>query len=120
MECSRLSRRDPHRVATSKTSIRSRSNNSAAFGSHNGANTPNGCLCHTAALNNSKPTCVRALTNSHACLDELAEIYVKRGVDQPLARQVAQQLMAKDALTAHARDELGISEITTTRPCKPH
>jgi VIT1/CCC1 family predicted Fe2+/Mn2+ transporter len=49
-------------------------------------------------------------------LDELAEIYVKRGVDQTLARQVAQQLMAKDALTAHARDELGISEITTARP----
>jgi hypothetical protein len=37
-------------------------------------------------------------------------------VDQVLARQVACQLMAKDALTAHARDELGISEITTARP----
>ena len=49
-------------------------------------------------------------------LDELAEIYVKRGVDPTLARQVAQQLMAKDALAAHARDELGISEITTARP----
>ena len=49
-------------------------------------------------------------------LDELAEIYVKRGVDTTLARKVAQQLMAKDALTAHARDELGISEITTARP----
>ena len=49
-------------------------------------------------------------------LQELSEIYVKRGVDQALARQVAQQLMAKDALTAHARDELGISEITTARP----
>ena len=49
-------------------------------------------------------------------LDELAEIYVKRGVDKALARQVAQQLMAKDALSAHARDELGISEITTARP----
>jgi VIT1/CCC1 family predicted Fe2+/Mn2+ transporter len=48
--------------------------------------------------------------------EELAEIYVKRGVDQALARQVAQQLMAKDALSAHARDELGISEITTARP----
>jgi vacuolar iron transporter family protein len=47
---------------------------------------------------------------------ELAEIYIKRGVDQNLARQVAEQLMAKDALTAHARDELGISEITTARP----
>ena len=49
-------------------------------------------------------------------LDELAEIYVGRGVDQPLALQVAQQMMAKDALTAHARDELGISELTTARP----
>ncbi len=48
--------------------------------------------------------------------EELAEIYVKRGVDPVLARQVAQQLMAKDALAAHARDELGISEITTARP----
>jgi len=47
---------------------------------------------------------------------ELADIYVKRGVDQELARQVAQQLMAKDALAAHARDELGISEISTARP----
>jgi vacuolar iron transporter family protein len=49
-------------------------------------------------------------------LDELTDIYVKRGVSQAIARQVAQQLMAKDALTAHARDELGISEITTARP----
>ena len=49
-------------------------------------------------------------------LNELAEIYVKRGVEKPLALQVAGQLMAKDALTAHARDELGISEITTARP----
>lgn len=49
-------------------------------------------------------------------LDELTEIYAKRGVDRPLARQVAGQLMAKDALTAHARDELGISEITAARP----
>jgi VIT1/CCC1 family predicted Fe2+/Mn2+ transporter len=48
--------------------------------------------------------------------DELAEIYVKRGLDPTLARQVAQQLMAKDALAAHARDELGISDITTARP----
>ncbi len=49
-------------------------------------------------------------------LDELTEIYVQRGVDQALARQVAQQLMAAGALKAHARDELGISEITTARP----
>lgn len=49
-------------------------------------------------------------------LEELAEIYVKRGIDPALARQVAQQLMAKDALGAHARDELGISEIATPHP----
>ena len=48
--------------------------------------------------------------------DELAEIYVRRGVDRSLAQQVAGQLMATDLLTAHARDELGISEITTARP----
>ena len=48
--------------------------------------------------------------------EELTEIYVNRGLERPLARQVAQQLMAKDALTAHARDELGISEVTTARP----
>ena len=47
---------------------------------------------------------------------ELADIYVKRGVAPELATQVADQLMAKDALMAHARDELGISEITTARP----
>ncbi|MER9730793.1 VIT family protein [Mesorhizobium sp. M0217] len=47
---------------------------------------------------------------------ELAEIYVKRGLEPTLALQVADQLMAKDALGAHARDELGISEVTTARP----
>ena len=49
-------------------------------------------------------------------LDELANIYATRGVEPALARQVAEQLMAKDALGAHARDELGISQITTARP----
>ena len=49
-------------------------------------------------------------------VDELRDIYVKRGVDEVLALQVARQLMAKDALMAHARDELGISEISTARP----
>jgi vacuolar iron transporter family protein len=48
--------------------------------------------------------------------EELAQIYVARGLKPGLARQVAQQLMAKDALGAHARDELGISEISTARP----
>lgn len=47
---------------------------------------------------------------------ELAEIYIKRGVSPDLALQVADQLMAKDALTAHAQDELGISAATTARP----
>ncbi|ABD08620.1 Protein of unknown function DUF125, transmembrane [Rhodopseudomonas palustris HaA2] len=49
-------------------------------------------------------------------LDELAEIYVKRGVDPMLARQVAAQMMKSDALGAHARDELGITQTTTARP----
>jgi VIT1/CCC1 family predicted Fe2+/Mn2+ transporter len=48
--------------------------------------------------------------------EELAQIYVARGVDHELALKVSDQLMAKDALAAHARDELGISEITTARP----
>src|SRR5512141_1697737 len=47
---------------------------------------------------------------------ELAGIYVSRGLDPDLARQVANQLMAHDALGAHARDELGISEIQRARP----
>ena len=48
--------------------------------------------------------------------EELARIYAERGVDPELARTVADQLMAKDALGAHARDELGISEVTAARP----
>jgi len=47
---------------------------------------------------------------------ELAAIYVGRGLDPSLAKQVAQQLMAHDALGAHARDELGISETVRARP----
>ena len=47
---------------------------------------------------------------------ELAGIYVQRGLDPQLARQVADQLMAHDALGAHARDELGITEETQARP----
>ena len=47
---------------------------------------------------------------------ELAAIYVQRGLDPPLAQQVADQLMAHDALGAHARDELGISETLAARP----
>jgi VIT1/CCC1 family predicted Fe2+/Mn2+ transporter len=47
---------------------------------------------------------------------ELAAIYLRRGLDQALARQVAEQLMTRDALAAHARDELGISGTTAARP----
>jgi vacuolar iron transporter family protein len=48
--------------------------------------------------------------------EELAQLYATRGVDVGLAREVAKQLMANDALAAHARDELGISSISTARP----
>jgi VIT1/CCC1 family predicted Fe2+/Mn2+ transporter len=48
--------------------------------------------------------------------EELAAIYVARGLDPTLAAQVAQQLMARDALGAHASDELGISETLRPRP----
>jgi VIT1/CCC1 family predicted Fe2+/Mn2+ transporter len=47
---------------------------------------------------------------------ELAAIYVARGLDPPLAKQVADKLMAHDALGAHARDELGLSEALKARP----
>lgn len=47
---------------------------------------------------------------------ELAAIYVNRGLHRDLAKEVASQLMAKNALAAHARDELGITEISTARP----
>jgi len=49
-------------------------------------------------------------------LAELTAIYVERGLDEPLARQVAVQLTAGDALAAHARDELGITETLRARP----
>jgi len=48
--------------------------------------------------------------------EELAEIYVGRGLDPELAKQVADQLMAHDAIGAHARDELGITEDLRARP----
>jgi VIT1/CCC1 family predicted Fe2+/Mn2+ transporter len=47
---------------------------------------------------------------------ELTEIYVERGVDRETARRVAHQMMEHDALAAHARDELGLSEVTAARP----
>ncbi|WP_186418737.1 VIT family protein [Bosea sp. CS1GBMeth4] len=49
-------------------------------------------------------------------LAELTQLYVERGVAPALARQVAGQLMAKDALGTHAREELGITDATTARP----
>jgi len=54
--------------------------------------------------------------NRRAEMHELAKIYEERGVEPGLARLVADQLMAHDAVGAHARDELGISEIATARP----
>ena len=48
--------------------------------------------------------------------EELMAIYVGRGLDPSLAKQVADQLMAHDAIGAHARDELGISETLSARP----
>ncbi len=48
--------------------------------------------------------------------EELAAIYIKRGLDHDFAMKVAGQLMAHDAIDAHARDELGISAISTARP----
>jgi len=49
-------------------------------------------------------------------LNELTQIYIERGLDRDLAAEVARQLTAKDALAAHARDELGITELTRARP----
>lgn len=54
--------------------------------------------------------------NPAAEREELAEIYRKRGLDPELADKVAERLMAHDALGAHARDEIGISEATSARP----
>ena len=48
--------------------------------------------------------------------EELTQIYVSRGLERSLAHEVATQLMEHDALGAHARDELGISKLTTPRP----
>ncbi|WP_420143549.1 VIT1/CCC1 transporter family protein [Sphingobium sp.] len=56
------------------------------------------------------------LTQPHAEWIELRDIYVERGLTLDLAGQVADQLMATDPLGAHARDELGISDVATARP----
>ena len=55
-------------------------------------------------------------TDPEAELAELAGIYRQRGLEPVLANEVATQLMARDALGAHARDELGLSELTAARP----
>ena len=67
----------------------------------------------TAALNEERAELMRDEAGERR---ELAAIYVKRGLELALARQVAEKLMEHDALGAHARDELGISDITTARP----
>src|SRR5215831_2660517 len=59
---------------------------------------------------------IELATQPKAEEDELTDIYVGRGLDPELARRVAQQLMAKDALVAHARDELGLTAELTARP----
>lgn len=66
-----------------------------------------------ADLERERQELARDLEGEHA---ELTEIYVARGLDRELAAQVATQLMAHDALGAHARDELSITELTTARP----
>lgn len=55
-------------------------------------------------------------TQPEAELDELTGIYVGRGLEPALARQVAEQLTTHDAMAAHRRDELGLSEATAARP----
>ena len=55
-------------------------------------------------------------TNLPNEIEELSIIYIDRGVEPALAKEVAKQLMAKNALGAHTRDELGISEISNARP----
>jgi vacuolar iron transporter family protein len=56
------------------------------------------------------------VTDEEAEREELAAIYVERGLEAGLAKEVARQLMAHDALAAHARDEIGISETLRARP----
>ena len=67
----------------------------------------------SADLNRERGELADHADDEHA---ELAAIYVARGLDAKLAGEVAAQLMAKDALGAHARDELGISDTLSARP----
>ncbi|MBP9722648.1 MAG: VIT family protein [Gammaproteobacteria bacterium] len=55
-------------------------------------------------------------TNRQSELEELINIYINRGLDPKLAEQVGNQLMGKDALAAHVRDELGITEASSAQP----
>jgi len=55
-------------------------------------------------------------TDEQGELRELEEIYVARGLERPLAKEVARQMMNHDALGAHARDELGITDLSQARP----
>jgi VIT1/CCC1 family predicted Fe2+/Mn2+ transporter len=64
----------------------------------------------------SKQERIELKADAHGEHKELAAIYVTRGLDPELAKQVAEQLMAHDALGAHARDELGISKTLKARP----
>ncbi|MBK7748631.1 MAG: hypothetical protein QG625_775 [Cyanobacteriota bacterium erpe_2018_sw_39hr_WHONDRS-SW48-000098_B_bin.30] len=66
-----------------------------------------------AAINKERRELEEDYTSEHA---ELAAIYVRRGLDLTLANEVADKLMAHDALGAHALEELGISEMTSARP----
>ena len=66
-----------------------------------------------AALKREKQELKEALPNE---IEELVTVYINRGLRPHLAADVAKQLMAKDALGAHARDELGITEVTSARP----
>ncbi|HZV66705.1 MAG TPA: VIT family protein [Telluria sp.] len=66
-----------------------------------------------AALNQEREEIKTDFAAEHS---ELAGIYVRRGLDLPLAQEVAAKLMARDALAAHARDELGISDANTAKP----
>lgn len=65
------------------------------------------------ALQLEKKELAESLPNE---IEELTAIYINRGLERSLAAEVVKQLMSKDALATHARDELGITEITSARP----
>lgn len=65
------------------------------------------------AIQREKKELETSLSNE---MDELSTIYINRGLEPGLAKEVVKQLMAQDALGAHARDELGINEISSARP----